>query len=121
MMTAPDIKAQIACEIYVALEQLGADAELLSTSAAGATLSAGDVRRPHPVRPLDPQVAQQIREYPMPRAPACYSAASVPRLLCPSGAQPLDRLRLMAGPSPGSIRAIRREPKKGHVMNSSSI
>ncbi len=34
---------------------------------------------------------------------------------------PLDRVRLMAGPSPCSIRAIRREPKKGHPMNSSSI
>ena len=29
-MTAPDIKAQIAAEIYTALERLGADEELLA-------------------------------------------------------------------------------------------
>jgi len=29
-MTAPDIKAEIAAEIYIALERLGADEELLA-------------------------------------------------------------------------------------------
>jgi hypothetical protein len=45
----------------------------------------------------------------------------------PDAAMPMRRisrwtgLRLTARPSPRSIRDIRREPKKGHAVNSSSI
>jgi hypothetical protein len=49
-------------------------------------------------------------------------------ILCPADSglvhevrQPLDRLRLTARPSPRSIRDIRREPRKGHAVNGSSI
>jgi hypothetical protein len=57
----------------------------------------------------------------------CPGAGVLVRGFGPTAEMPIrrisrwTRLRLIARPSPCSIRAIRREPRKGHAVNSSSI
>jgi hypothetical protein len=85
---------------------------------AAADGSVVDVRRPHLVRRVDPPAAQQIYEYPVPRRRRArlrlrsHSCDAIKRI------SRWARLRLTEGPSRRSIRDIRREARKGHVVNS---
>jgi hypothetical protein len=80
-----------------------------------------NVRGPYLVRPVDPQDARQLRKYPVPGRRLVRPRLRSQCRDAHEAHQPLDPLRLTARPSPRSIRDIRREPKKGHAVNSSSI
>jgi hypothetical protein len=87
----------------------------------GARRTVGDVGCPDVIDALDREVAQQIRMILWP------GAGLVVRGFGPSAAIPIfrinrcTRLRLIRRPRPCSIAVVRREPRNGQAVNSSSM